>query len=575
MAYIAPNSDIYVLSGVPIDETYEHTIYFESANAQANYFISKRKYTFSQQSYQRMGRGYCRVEQLADNMYDCNYMMFRNTAYGSKWFYAFIDNVEYINDNVTEIHYEIDVMQTWHFEYSLNACFVERQHPITDTIGSNTVPECLDLGDYVLSTPEGFGVIDDFTDGMTIAVAATVGLGPEGQIQPATGGYRSGVYHAANYYTFDDPTEVMPFLDALTEAGKEDAIVGVYMIPKAFFDYHTTDVYQSTKTVSKPYTTIGGVTPKNNKLFTYPYQFLCVDMGDDVAEYHYEYFGSAPSDDVTLKLYGTIIGGAEFMVVPISYKGAGLAGNINEKIISKIGFPCTYSVDGYKAWLAQNQYVLAAQERVIERNYKAGQVASDVQGGLGATNLAIGATQMAIGASFKGQVSRTRTMNAGANTAMQGISQIANAELNRYNTEVQKDNAYDMLSATKLTATLKPRVMQGSNTSGIMVGSGWWKPRIYNMHIRTEFVTKIDGYFDRYGYAMHDFKVPYRMTRPHWSYLKTVDCTINGYSPWDGRTHSIPNDDTNKICSIYNSGITFWRNGDEVGNYTLDNRPSS
>ena len=38
MAYIAPNSTIKFLRGVPLDSTYEHSIYFADASAQNVYF---------------------------------------------------------------------------------------------------------------------------------------------------------------------------------------------------------------------------------------------------------------------------------------------------------------------------------------------------------------------------------------------------------------------------------------------------------------------------------------------------------------------------------------------------------
>ena len=108
MAYIAPNSDVYILKGVPLDRSYNHTLLQSTETAQYNTFYSYRKYTLTNQSYQRAGKGKIRVALLADNLYDCNYIMFKNTSYGSKWFYAFINSVDYINDNATEINYTID-----------------------------------------------------------------------------------------------------------------------------------------------------------------------------------------------------------------------------------------------------------------------------------------------------------------------------------------------------------------------------------------------------------------------------------------------------------------------------------
>ena len=208
MSYITPSSYIYVLEGVPFDETYQHSIYFANTQAQYNYFWSKRKYTFTAQTYQRVKRGYCRVQQKADTMYGCNYMMFQNTNYGTKWFYAFILDVEYINDNVSEIHYEIDVLQSWLWhpasgstepdsEFEFNKCFINREHTITDNLWEHNVPEGLDVGEYKKSLvvdPDTIFMEGDQIGRLGICIASTVGLDNNNQIEDKDGGYISGIY---------------------------------------------------------------------------------------------------------------------------------------------------------------------------------------------------------------------------------------------------------------------------------------------------------------------------------------------------------------------------------------------
>ena len=76
----------------------------------------------------------------------------------------------------------------------------------------------------------------------------------------------------------------------------------------------------------------------------------------------------------------------------------------------------------------------------------------------------------------------------------------------------------------------------------------------------------IDNFFSMYGYAINQLAVPNVKVRPHWTYIKTKNCCITG---------SITTTDMNKICDIHNNGITYWMNGDEVGNYSLDNSPVS
>ena len=136
---ITPNTTIKVYHNVPLDITQQRSIAFASASAQNSYFHTVPnnilKYTFNANTYQRVRRGALRVQQTADNLYDCNYMAFQNTNYGQKWFYAFITSVEYVNDITSEITFEIDELQTWLFDMTLQACMIERSHTISDVIG--------------------------------------------------------------------------------------------------------------------------------------------------------------------------------------------------------------------------------------------------------------------------------------------------------------------------------------------------------------------------------------------------------------------------------------------------------
>ena len=141
---IQPNSVIKLCSGVPIDSSYKDTIYFESRSAQKSYFDSKVSKTMDKASFQRINgqQGVVRMSANAESIYNCNYMMFQNTNYGSKWFYAFITNIEYVNDKVSNVYFTIDVMQTWFmFDCTLKECFVEREHSTIDYAGSNIVSE--------------------------------------------------------------------------------------------------------------------------------------------------------------------------------------------------------------------------------------------------------------------------------------------------------------------------------------------------------------------------------------------------------------------------------------------------
>ena len=160
--FIEPNTNIRILKNVPLDTTYKHTLYFNNATDQTNYFKDLTKHNLTNQTYQRVRKGVARVGVKAEALYDCNYIMFQNESFGTKWFYAFITSVEYVNNIVSEITFEIDVMQTWFFDFHLRECYVEREHTVTDNIGDNIVTEPVDLGDIVCASMQGTGQFDSY-----------------------------------------------------------------------------------------------------------------------------------------------------------------------------------------------------------------------------------------------------------------------------------------------------------------------------------------------------------------------------------------------------------------------------
>lgn len=170
-----PNSTLKILKGVDIDKDYKHTRRFVNTAQQYNYFTNTFggsldtgvivKFSLTDLSYQRMNSNTIRVGILSDNLYDCNYIMFRNRAnngqtYSDKWFYAFIDSVEYINDHCSEIKYTIDVIQSYMFDIKVGECFVEREHSSTDRVGDNTVSEDFAFNEYYKASTL-YSLLDD------------------------------------------------------------------------------------------------------------------------------------------------------------------------------------------------------------------------------------------------------------------------------------------------------------------------------------------------------------------------------------------------------------------------------
>ena len=87
----------------------------------------------------------------------------------------------------------------------------------------------------------------------------------------------------------------------------------------------------------------------------------------------------------------------------------------------------------------------------------------------------------------------------------------------------------------------------------------------YRMALRANDARIIDDYFSMFGYAINKIQVPNITARPEWTYIKTRDCCI---------ACNAPADDVNKICNIFNSGITWWKKAEHVGDYSQDNSPA-
>lgn len=509
--YIAPNSIIHILHGCPLDNTYRDTLYFTNATNQSAYFLTLNKYTLNNYTYVRK-ENVLRVEIRNDNLYDCNYIMFQNTSFGNKWFYAFITNTEYINNETSAITYEIDVMQTWKFDYTIHPSFVEREHTLIDEIGSNLVPDDFETGEYISDDFDGTGKMGGFS----IVVASTF----DSKYNDVAGGMYSNIYSGITYNIFTDYQKVNDFIDGAVSRNKGDGIVSVFMIPTSFVSKvgQPVKAYDIEKT--KKIDNIDGYVPKNKKLFTYPYNFLYVtNLNGNSAEFRYEYF---TGNTCKFGLVGDMSCNPQIILYPQNYKG--VVANYNEKMILD-GFPqCSYNTDSFKAWLAQT----GASNMV------------NIAGSVG--NAAISATANSYAASLAGATMSTSLAGplaaVGAGMAIAGI-----------------------LASAYQHSTMPPQAHNGQGNSA-MTALRIKDFAFMHMHIKREFAEIIDNYWNVYGYPSHKIKVPYTASRPHWNYVKTVGVCITG---------SIPVDDLARIKRCFNDGITFWKHGNEVGSYHLDN----
>ena len=94
----------------------------------------------------------------------------------------------------------------------------------------------------------------------------------------------------------------------------------------------------------------------------------------------------------------------------------------------------------------------------------------------------------------------------------------------------------------------------------------------YEVGISGYMAKIIDDYFELYGYACHQEKVPnfkaQATRRPIWNYCKMQNAQIEAQT---GTRRGLPQEAQKAIEDIFNNGITLWSDIAKVGNYNLDN----
>lgn len=525
---IAPNTDIILLKGVPLDNGYKHTLYFANTTTQYNHFntASYGQKRFINNTYQRVNKNTLKLQVVADEIYDYNYMMFRNTNYGNKWFYAFITECNYLNDKTSEIVYEIDDIQTYFIGSSLPYCFVEREHSVTDIAGDNILPEPVELGEYCFADFDKISA--DFDDQVIIAM-----ITDDGSI-PNAHSYGHTYSGCTLYYAYADDYSALTLLKVELDnyIQQPDQVVCLYTCPKALFTPEYSNGVpltfgiipdQNPVVFDIPITNIittgsnrdsfQGYLPKNKKLYTYPYNYIKIDNnnGESLA-LRYEFFNNY-AQTPSVRCYGSFLPPVSVVLKPRNYKGI-MASGISYRIdtsesISLNGYPlCSWNVDTFRAWVAQNLIPMATK------------------------------TATSIGSALVTQ-----------NPLILGVAvnELGNTISKTYSASIMADQSKGSINSGN------PNYMNGVQSFYTM-----------RAHISKNYAQMIDNFFSTYGYACNQIKVPNISARPHWNYIKTHDIKLNTYGPSEAINH---------IETIFNSGITFWKNASEVGNYNYDNSP--
>ncbi len=124
-------SSLYLLRDIEFPKDYSAVVDFDNKDLQRLYFQSRRVYGFpTTYNYIRGETQSVRVEIPQIEVQKYSYFEFTNTTPDGKMktYYAFIDEVRYLDPSTSQIIFTIDVWQTYLFDYEIKDSFIDREH---------------------------------------------------------------------------------------------------------------------------------------------------------------------------------------------------------------------------------------------------------------------------------------------------------------------------------------------------------------------------------------------------------------------------------------------------------------
>lgn len=534
------NNRVIISKNIKIDKNYKNVLNY-SENNMLELLLSNNHLVNQDNTYQFINiNNKIRVNFSYQECLTANYIAFQNPNYSNKWFFSWIEHVEFKSQNCCEITYVVDAWSTWFDYWNQKPCYVIREHVNDDEIGLHTIPENLELGDYVLNSRK-----EDFMAEINnFAICMAVSELPDESVPPYTNNrVYNGIFGGLYYLGFNSPAECQNAIRIYDKLGKANAINSLFMIPKtmeSFADGTSASWYisQGGETIgtanliyltgSNESDTIGNINvdfpskignnyiPKNNKLFTYPYCFFNLTNNSGITEsFRYEDFvkeNNIPS--IGFWVSASITPGMSMKAIPLFYKNENI--NYNFGIMSGKLPVCSYDSDVYLNWLRQN--------------------------GLNSVFNVIGGVISTAGAIGSGSIGG----------AVGGLSSIYNA--------LHQHTIADMTPNQAKGNTNGGDINFSDTSCGLFT--------IYKMSIKDEYAKVIDDYFSRYGYRINEVKKANITGRNIFNYIEIGHGESIGYS--EGSI-SVPTEYMEIINNACQNGITIWHSHGNIGNYNLSN----
>lgn len=529
------------LLDTPLESDYRNTLWFPNREAQTSYFLGRTIKTYDNFQYIKKNNTIV-VDGEVDLLYNCNYIMYQNNNFTNKWFYAFIDRIEWASNSSVRLYVSTDVIQTWFFDITYYDSYVDRCHSDTDVAGDNIVPE-----DFSVGNPGGYqvaGSTDLAPDGIALFATATYAG------ESRTGSVNSGIYSGGQNlvdFHIDNPG-VGSILDSYVKNGTATAVIKLQQYP---YKLKNGPIAVS---FSKYPSSISGYTPKNNKMLSSAFVTCFMSMYGQETDFNPVFITDSK---VNIKVSADQTSGTISAFVE----------NYSDSSISTISMFASIPESGWSYNQYKNDYNLHSGSNAMYVQRSVAQRTADyVSAG---TNTAASVLDTA-GSIFRTGVSlvgATGVPALGLSRALENIGSTARSfgEANQALTALNSfAGGYDSISQdlAAISENYNAPATGGMSASNGYIATGKTVFSYGYKVLPRDIVERCDKFLTVYGYKQSEYRAINLHARASWTYIKTNGLNASG---------NFPDDDMNIIKRAFNNGIFFWVYTATYGNFGQNN----
>lgn len=489
------------------------------------------------------------LKGVNENLTQCNYLMYQNKDISDKWYFAFIDSVQYNSLNSVIISHSIDVWQTYQFDITYYKNLILRSHvaKADDVVGRWLAPEPISVApeferkhnvfndlswtpQYVLHSTSVFNnttkKYEYKGNGTGATLSAEYGIFVDsnndvqnvvknyGKMSPAEAlksndddEYSNWISDLLTGQTIDKAVKLISTTSISQLQDHRNELIGLYAIPAWVHDgtnkYATNNIKKKDVNLSLPISTLAcGYAPRNKKMLTSLCKaYLFYNENGFKLPLKPELFTSKTP---TFTVKSTELSTNGFLLQVGNYADYTAKTNkISYNCENRLGYDANTGLDKVLNTLTSAVGVVNAVGSVASQAF-AGNIGGAVQGAVGAVQQSINMID-ALG---------QRGVNTGASGDVMSITE---------------------KRAMPVFADVSPTEAQ---------------------------CRYIDDYLDVYGYAINEIgKIStYMKNRTNWNYIQVANCNIKV---------SAPNDDFNRLKQMFESGVTIWHKN--FGDYDQTN----